>query len=376
MRTRFKTIMRGCRLALLLAVSAISASVSAQEQKTIASETIYVTFDKTKHIVLPSQVSNIRFGREDFIVAERVESVPNIVRITAQEEKFSGNTNLAIICDDGSVYSYDVRYLPQGREDLKGNIIYASGNDRSRLYDVCVNMSNSTQMFFPTDIIYCKQGNEEAFGIEYYNNMLTVGTTFENFPTSNLFVVDKEKNCYEITLRNDNATSYVYYFDDGRRFIAHVDVNSIEMDNLIRQLHEKKRNIFSVGTINNRFEMSLANLYVYDEYIFFAFDIKNFSNIDYDVDFLQCYLRDEKKSKKTVQQDVPYEPVDQKDFSKRIKGKSENRFVLAFNKFTIPDDKLFVIEMFEKNGGRHMQLSIENSYILAAENLKNNIYGK
>ena len=82
---------------MLLAVSAISASVSAQEQKTIASETIYVTFDKTKHIVLPSQVSNIRFGREDFIVAERVESVPNIVRITAQEEKFSGNTNLAIL---------------------------------------------------------------------------------------------------------------------------------------------------------------------------------------------------------------------------------------------------------------------------------------
>ena len=134
MRTRFKTIMRGCGLALLLAVSAISASVSAQEQKTIASETIYVTFDKTKHIVLPSQVSNIRFGREDFIVAERVESLPNIVRITAQEEKFSGNTNLAIICDDGSVYSYDVRYLPQGREDLKGNIIYASGTTARRCF--------------------------------------------------------------------------------------------------------------------------------------------------------------------------------------------------------------------------------------------------
>lgn len=344
-------------------------NLAAQEQKTIGSETIYVTFDKTKHIVLPSQISNISYGREDFIVAERVESVPNIVRITAQEENFSGNTNLSIICDDGSVYSYDIRYLPSGMLDT-GNVIYATGSKQSRLYDVAVNMSNTTQMFFPNDIIYCRQGNEETFGIEYYNNMLTVSTTFESYPTSNLFVVDKEKNCYEITLHNDTASSYIYNFDDGRRFIAHVDVNTIEMDNLIGQLHKKKRNIFSVGTIKNRFEMSLANLYVYDDYIFFVFDIKNFSNIDYDVDFLQCYLHDEKKTKRTVQQDVPYDPVDQKDFTNSIKGKSENRFVLAFRKFTIPDDKVFVIEMFEKNGGRHMQLSIENVYILGAENLK------
>lgn len=364
------TIMPVCKLSLLLITILISSAISAQVQKTIVSETIYVTFDKTKHIVLPSQVSNISFGREDFIIAERVENVPNIVRITAQEENFAGNTNLVIICDNGSVYSYDVRYLPQSMQDIKGNIIYATGSTHSRLYDVCVNMSNTTQMFFPADIVYCKQGNEEIFGIEYYNNMLTVSTTFDNYPTSNLFVVDKEKNCYEITLHSDTTSSYIYNFDDGRRFIAHVDVNTLEMDNLISKLHEKKRNIFSVGTIKNRFEMSLANLYVYDDYLFFAFDIKNFSNIDYDVDFLQCYLRDEKKSKKTIQQDVPYEPVDQKDFSNKIKGKSENRFVLAFKKFTIPDDKVFVIEMFEKNGGRHIQLSIENEYILAAENLK------
>ena len=37
----------------------------------------------------------------------------------------------------------------------------------------------------------------------------------------------------------------------------------------------------------------------------------------------------------------------QKDFDKKILGKSQNRFVLAFNKFTIPDDKVFEIEMFE-----------------------------
>ena len=68
---------------------------------------------------------------------------------------------------------------------------------------------------------------------------------FDAFEPSNLFVIDKDLNTYEITLFKDNALTYSYNFDDGRKYIAHIDVNSIEMDNLINKLHYKKRNIFS-----------------------------------------------------------------------------------------------------------------------------------
>lgn len=104
--------------------------------------------------------------------------------------------------------------------------------------------------------------------------------------------------------------------------------------------------------------------------MYFVFDIKNFSNIDYDVDFIKCFLRDMKKVKNSIQQEVPYDPVYQKDFERKILGKSKNRFVLAFHKFTVPDDKMFEIEMFEKGGGRHMKLTVLNEYILRAELLK------
>lgn len=104
--------------------------------------------------------------------------------------------------------------------------------------------------------------------------MVKVGTTFDAFEPSNLFVIDKDLNTYEITLFKDHAFTYSYNFDDGRKYIAHIDVNSIEMDNLINKLHYKKRNIFSLGVIKNKFEMSLANLYVKDDFMFFVFDIK------------------------------------------------------------------------------------------------------
>lgn len=232
-------------------------------------------------------------------------------------------------------------------------------------------MKHRLYNIFPADIVYCRQGNEEVIGVEYYNNIVTVGTTFDQFNPTNLFVVDQDLNTYEITLIHKNANeTYSYNFDDGRKYIAHIDVNSVDMDNLISKLHYKKRNIFSVGVIKNKFEMSLANLYVFQDYMFFVFDIKNFSNIDYDVDFVKCFLRDVKKSKNAIEQEVQYDPVEQKDFNKKIIGKSENRFVLAFRKFTIPDNKIFEIEMFERNGGRHMKLSVLNEYILSAELLK------
>ena len=205
-------------------------SVFAQEKKELESQTIYVSFDKTKHIVLPAQVSDITFGREDYVKVERVDNVPNIVRITAQEEEFSGTTNLVIVCTNGNVYSYTISYLLSGMNDHCGNIIYAGDVDRSRCYDVKVNNGNTTEMFFPADVLYLKQGNEEVFGIEYYNNMVKVGTTFDDFEPSNLFVVDKDLKTYEITLLKDHDLTYSYNFDDGRKYIAHIDVNSIEME--------------------------------------------------------------------------------------------------------------------------------------------------
>lgn len=345
--------------------------VSAQEKKNIDSPMIYVSFDKVKHIVLPSTVSDISYGREDFIKVERVESVPNIVCITAQEEEFTGITNLVIVCVDGSVHSFQISYLPDGYKDECDNIIY--GYDKytpSQCFEVIANNSNTTEIFLPADVVYCRQGNEEIFGIEYYNNMIKVNTTFDKFAPSNLFVVDKDNNTYEITIINDHALTYSYNLDNGRSYIAHIDANSLEMDKLINRLHFKKRNIFSLGIIKNKFEFSLANLYVNGDFMFFVFDIKNFSNIDYDIDFVKCFIRDQKKAKNAIQQEVQYDPVQQKDFSKKILGKSANRFVLAFNKFTIPDDKVFEIEMFEKGGGRHIKLSILNEYILSAQLLK------
>ena len=50
-----------------------------------------------------------------------------------------------------------------------------------------------------------------------------------------------------------------------------------------------------------------------------------------------------------------------------IAGKTTVRTVYALPKFTIPDDKLLLVELYEKNGGRHQVIRVENTDIVNAE---------
>ena len=74
-----------------------------------------------------------------------------------------------------------------------------------------------------------------------------------------------------------------------------MDVNSEEMERCIQELRTKKRNIYSLGVIENKFELSMANLYVHEDFMFFIFDLKNKSYIDYDIEFVKCFQRDQKE---------------------------------------------------------------------------------
>ena len=43
------------------------------------------------------------------------------------------------------------------------------------------------------------------------------------------------------------------------------------------------------------------------------------------------------------------------------------RTVYVVPLFTIPDDKILVIELFEKNGGRHQTIRVENADLVAVK---------
>ncbi|MGB8194531.1 MAG: DUF4138 domain-containing protein, partial [Chitinophagaceae bacterium] len=78
----------------------------------------------------------------------------------------------------------------------------------------------------------------------------------------------------------------------------------------------------------------------------------------YDVDFIRLYLQDQQKTKRSSMQEQDITPLYQ-DEVLQVKA-NEINFVVAVPKFTVPDKKEFVLEIFEKNGGRNMALKVSN----------------
>lgn len=55
------------------------------------------------------------------------------------------------------------------------------------------------------------------------------------------------------------------------------------------------------------------------------------------------------------------------DYPERIGAHETKDFTAALNKFTIPDKKKLVIEMQEREGGRHFLYKLDNKPIISAE---------
>ena len=98
-------------------MAAFGLKAQSPEQESIKAKNIYVSFDFVKHLVFPVQVSDIEVGEKELISAERVEEAPHVVRLCAQSEDFEKETNVTVVCIDGSVYTYHVKYIANGLVD-------------------------------------------------------------------------------------------------------------------------------------------------------------------------------------------------------------------------------------------------------------------
>lgn len=87
----------------------------------------------------------------------------------------------------------------------------------------------------------------------------------------------------------------------------------------------------------------------------------------FDTDFIRFKIVDKKVAKRTAIQETVIDPVRSYNEILVIDGKSTVRTVYTVPQFTIPDDKILVIELVEKNGGRHQTIRVENSDIVAAK---------
>ena len=129
---------------------------------------------------------------------------------------------------------------------------------------------------------------------------------------------------------------------------------------------ENKRRVKHIGSKSFGIQFLLKGIYTHNGLLYFHTEIKNSSNVPFDVDYIIWKIVDKKVAKRTAIQEQVIQPLRTQNFVMNVDGNTSERTVWTMDKFTMPDDKCLVVELAEKNGGRHQSFVIENTDLVRA----------
>ncbi|MFA6838719.1 MAG: conjugative transposon protein TraN [Dysgonamonadaceae bacterium] len=255
-----------------------------------------VTYEKTSHLIFPSPIRYVDLG-SDNLIAGKADDAENVLRVKAAVRDFETETNLSVICNDGSLYAFNVIYSNEPKQltvemqdFLHSKAINGSGNlpgNKSTVY-------------------FSELGNESPLLVQLITK----------------------------TIWNNN-----------------------------------KREIKYIGSKNFGVQFLLRGLYTQNGLLYFHTLINNQSNMFYNVDFITFKVVDKKIAKRTAIQEVVLQPVRSFNDVKSIQGNTTERSVFVLQQFTLPNDKVLLVTLFEQNGGRHQTFVLENEDLIRAKSI-------
>lgn len=100
---------------------------------------LQVTYDKTTHLIFPAGIRYVDLGSNN-LIAGKAKDADNVLRIKAAVKDFETETNLSVICEDGSLYNFNVQYaeVPDKLTIEMADFLYSGGrnypNNRQDIY--------------------------------------------------------------------------------------------------------------------------------------------------------------------------------------------------------------------------------------------------
>ena len=152
-----------------------------------------------------------------------------------------------------------------------------------------------------------------------------------------------------------------------------VSLSTEEMYTIARQIWSSPARWRDVKVRQHRMEMRLNNIYSVGDYFFVDFSVNNKTNIRFDIDELRFKLSDKRTSKATNVQIIELKPEMLLENGKAFLHGYRN--VVAIKKMTFPNDKVFSIEMSEKQiSGRTLTLNIDYEDVLCADSFNKALF--
>ena len=215
-------------------------------------------------------------------------------------------------------------------------------------------------LVFPFPVLHVDRGTKDVLvqQVSLADNILLVKAARQNFKETNLSVITQDGSVYSFR---------VLYSGNPRLWVMHVPPQKeIPVATYADNIADNPPTLHGIRDHSWDMMAKVTGIYIRGKVMYYQLQFTNIGPIDYDIDLMKFYIRDLKKGKRTAVQENEVTPLYVSGNLKVIKANSTKVVVVALDQFTIPDRKYLIIQMMEKNGGRHLLLRVHNNKIIKA----------
>lgn len=278
-----------------------------------------VTFDKTVHLIFPSAIRYVDLGSQN-IIAGKAEDAENVLRVKAAVKDFETETNMSVICEDGSFYAFNVKYADEPEK-------------------LSVEMKD----------FLCQRGQS--------------GIRSSSAECSQDWCEAQFLSTMEGRLPSNRADIYFKELGNESPVLVKLMMQTIYQND--------KRTIKHIGTQQFGMRFLLRGLYAHNGLLYFHTRMENGTNMPYSVDFITFKVVDKKVAKRTAIQEQVLQPLRAYHQVMQVKGKDSEHSVFVLEQFALSEDKQLEVTLYERNGGRTLTFYVEQEDLLLAKKIDN-----
>ncbi|UIR57836.1 conjugative transposon protein TraN [Sphingobacterium sp. SRCM116780] len=250
-------------------------------------------------------------------------------------------------------------------------------------YQLEVTYNKTTHLIFPASIRYADLGSDYLIAgkAEDAQNVLRVKAGVKGFAEeTNFSVITEDGKFYNFNVTYSPAPMTLNYDllkmqqDNEREEGKTVQFEELGFnppsltEGLLKAIYQKnKRNIRHIASKSYGIQFLLKGIYVHNGKFYFHTEVKNTSNVPFITDFCTFKIVDKQVAKRTVSQEKQLIPLREYPMMEIISDDSSASNVVLVDQFTITDDQILKIALYEKNGARNQVLEINNSDLVDAK---------
>lgn len=250
-----------------------------------------------------------------------------------------------------------------------------------------VSFNKTTHLIFPAPVQYVDLGStdiiaDKAAGAANVVRLKAAVRDFQAETNLTVIIADGRFYAFDVRYADDPGQLSIRIMNDlqaqipeGKAPTVPVRLDALDgddaarIDSAMEQIYNNdKPQIKHIGYKRYGLQTLLTGIYIDSEgWLYFGIEMRNDSRIPFDIDHIRMYVRDKRLPRRTAVQDIEIVPVRRLHPLSEIDTGKTGRTVWAIPKMTIPDGKALHIDIYERDGGRHQSLRVENRDILAAK---------